>query len=455
MKNTLIKCLPLFIFFFLLSACSSDEEDLLKAAREGNSSKIEYLIRHDLDLNSRDQYGMTALHLLAMKGETHLVKLLIENGADPNSKNGIGMTPLFMAAENGNEELSILLISNGARINETDDAGRVPLHIAAQFGNNNIIKLFIANGADPERKNLAGKIPSAIAAENAHENTADLLVKIMADLQAAQTAVLNKDYFSAAKNYLNAGLVEKSTKYYILSLRNDDFSIKRKTIIALGKIGTDMALESLKENLPDSDSKTRKTINFILKRHGPEKLKILMVDSGESGRRTIDGILASVGIFTEYSQLNHLKNIPDIYTVIESTLGESEYVLDKLKIPLIKHSSTPPEYAINKNKLNKIRKNEKYDILLTTHSTWYELPIYQRNTFENPPLKMEVEYVYNIYIPALDEENFFTYKFHHEENSELGKEVEKKMARRKTASIWAGKESEVLENMKIYLNRFF
>lgn len=455
MKNPLLITFQFIIFIFLLSACSSSEEALLKAAKEGNLSKIEGLIIGDLDLNTKDHDGMTPLHLLARKGETQTVKLLLENGADPNSKNNTGMTPLFLVAENGNAELASLLISNGANTNEADEKGREPLHIAAQFGNDTIIKLFISNGSNPATMDLSGKIPSAIAAENGHETSADLLVKIMADIQAAQTAVLNRDYFNAANNYMHAGIVKMATENYILSLGIDDYTIKKKAIIALSKIGTDRALGSLKEIASRSDTETRTLTNFFLKRHGPEKLNILMLDSGESGRRAIDGYLASVGIITEYSQLCHLNNNLDLYVIIEKILGESSYVLQKLKIPPLKTASTPPEFLIDDNQMEKIRKNMKYDILFTTHSKWYEHTKYYRNSWDNPPLKMEIEYEYKIYIPALNEFNSFTYKFYHKETSELGKEAEQKSARKRTASIWVGKEVEIMEKIQTYLDSFF
>ena len=74
MKDSFFTCLFLFILIFALHACSSDEEDLLQAVRDENFSKVEYLIQRDLDFNAKDQYGMTALHILAMKGKTGLVK---------------------------------------------------------------------------------------------------------------------------------------------------------------------------------------------------------------------------------------------------------------------------------------------------------------------------------------------------------------------------------------------
>lgn len=55
---------------------------------------IEYLIRHDLDVNAQDQYGMTPLHYAMRSKNVAAATALLEAGADPNIPNIENVTPL-------------------------------------------------------------------------------------------------------------------------------------------------------------------------------------------------------------------------------------------------------------------------------------------------------------------------------------------------------------------------
>ena len=55
---------------------------------------IEYLIRHDLDVNAQDRYGMTPLHYAMRSKNVAAATALLEAGADPNIPNIENVTPL-------------------------------------------------------------------------------------------------------------------------------------------------------------------------------------------------------------------------------------------------------------------------------------------------------------------------------------------------------------------------
>lgn len=52
-------------------------------------------------MNAKDNSGNTALHVAAESGEEDVAKILIENGADVNFKNDFKETPLHIAAMYG------------------------------------------------------------------------------------------------------------------------------------------------------------------------------------------------------------------------------------------------------------------------------------------------------------------------------------------------------------------
>ena len=55
---------------------------------------IEYLIRHGLDVNAQDRYGMTPLHYAMRSKNVSAATALLEAGANPNIPNIENVTPL-------------------------------------------------------------------------------------------------------------------------------------------------------------------------------------------------------------------------------------------------------------------------------------------------------------------------------------------------------------------------
>ena len=81
------------------------------------------------DINTRNKYRQTPLHLAATGGHIEIVRLLLEKGADINARDIKG-TPLHWAASRGHLEVVRWLVENGADINARDEDGRTALHWA-------------------------------------------------------------------------------------------------------------------------------------------------------------------------------------------------------------------------------------------------------------------------------------------------------------------------------------
>ena len=70
------------------------------AAQHGHLSLVEYLVNQQVDINAKDNKGMTPLHWSAYNGHLSVVEYLVNKKADINAKNNHGKTPLRMVPKN-------------------------------------------------------------------------------------------------------------------------------------------------------------------------------------------------------------------------------------------------------------------------------------------------------------------------------------------------------------------
>jgi ankyrin repeat protein len=68
-----------------------------------------------LDINARDQFGLTALMRAAQVGHVDVVKLLLDKKAGMNTKTGKGMSALDNAVKGRHEEVAVLNQEHGAK----------------------------------------------------------------------------------------------------------------------------------------------------------------------------------------------------------------------------------------------------------------------------------------------------------------------------------------------------
>jgi len=79
---------------------------LIYACKQGKRGLVEYLVKHDVDINKENRYGETALLYSIKRGNEELVEYLVEHGADIDKENRYGETALFYACKRGNEGIS-------------------------------------------------------------------------------------------------------------------------------------------------------------------------------------------------------------------------------------------------------------------------------------------------------------------------------------------------------------
>jgi ankyrin repeat protein len=72
--------------------------DLEVWARSGKLAEVKRALIDGVDVNAKDEKGMTALHYAVLRAEIRVVNLLLVAGADIEAKSAAGETPIELAA---------------------------------------------------------------------------------------------------------------------------------------------------------------------------------------------------------------------------------------------------------------------------------------------------------------------------------------------------------------------
>lgn len=93
-------------------------ERLLAAAEAGDLAGVRAAMTEGADINTRGQWGDTALNLSAERGHADVVVYLIGEGADVENVGGADKTPMMNAAFAGHAAIVLQLLAAGARISD-------------------------------------------------------------------------------------------------------------------------------------------------------------------------------------------------------------------------------------------------------------------------------------------------------------------------------------------------
>ena len=146
---------------------------LLWAAATGREFLASLLLtgraKDNANIRSTNNRGKTALHLAAENHRTALVTLLLENGADPHARSDGGWTALHNAADRGHEDIASLLLEYGARVNATTSSGMTALHWCSRNGHLKVVELLLKQrGIRRNCKDSFDSTPMLGAAQNGH-----------------------------------------------------------------------------------------------------------------------------------------------------------------------------------------------------------------------------------------------------------------------------------------------
>ena len=155
------------------------------AVQKGDIDAVRQLIVEQVQVDTRNHYGKTSLHVAAEAGQAEIAELLIAGGAgiETRTSGGAGLyraTPLMLAVRSRHRKVAELLISAGADVNAREGSGLNPwsvLLFAVNSGDTSVAELLIENGADINiRSGQTRGTPLLRAARKGDRSMAELLI---------------------------------------------------------------------------------------------------------------------------------------------------------------------------------------------------------------------------------------------------------------------------------------
>jgi ankyrin repeat protein len=147
------------------------------AAKNDHKDVAEFLLANGADVNAKDSNGeFTPLDLaLSCYHYMDVVELLLAKGADVNTRSKQGLTPLEEAAMRSQKDAAGLLLAKGADVNAKDSKGNTPLLWALLMGQPDMAKLLVDANADVNARNDQGTTPLWLAQQRSYDKIVDIL----------------------------------------------------------------------------------------------------------------------------------------------------------------------------------------------------------------------------------------------------------------------------------------
>ena len=150
---------------------------LHEAARNGNYSICEMLIKHGASLNALNDENNSPLHLAIANGNMDVYKLLVYCGANVYTRGEQNMTNLHIATENGHLNLCKALIEiHRFDVHLKDVSGLTPLHYCCKNGNYNLFQFLKDVGSNTYLNTKTGQNCLHIAAKHGHFELCKILL---------------------------------------------------------------------------------------------------------------------------------------------------------------------------------------------------------------------------------------------------------------------------------------
>ena len=169
-----------------INSCNAKNETPLHFASWWRHFRIgKWLLHCGADVNFQWKDGKTPLHLLVQLGGDNLkfTWMLLKHNADINARDNRGITPVFEASKYRNPDLLQLLLDHNADVQVHDNKGVTPLHMAATKGCLKVVQILLKYNVDVNARDDQGTSPFLRASAHGNPQTLQLLLDHNADVQ--------------------------------------------------------------------------------------------------------------------------------------------------------------------------------------------------------------------------------------------------------------------------------
>ena len=165
--------------------------DIHQATLDGKIEKVERMVKQGVDINTRDVYGRTALHLAAAKNHNIDMQVLIDLGANINAQDNQDRTPLMYAAADGKQGAAVLLVSRLAEVNIQDVDGMTAYDWSLS-GDNTDLSRFLGLITETNKDRIKGDLKKR---EKQAERQSEIQSEKTSDKRNQQTVTQQRESF--------------------------------------------------------------------------------------------------------------------------------------------------------------------------------------------------------------------------------------------------------------------
>ncbi|KAG8442174.1 hypothetical protein GDO86_011104 [Hymenochirus boettgeri] len=199
-------------------------EELVKAAANGDSAKVEDLLkRQDVDVNGQCA-GHTAMQAASQNGHVDILKLLLKQNVDVEAEDKDGDRAVHHAAFGDEGSVIEVLHRGGADLNARNKRRQTPLHIAVNKGHLQVVKTLLDFGCHPSLQDSEGDTPLHDAISKKRDDILAVLLEAGADVTITNNNGFNALHHAALRGNPSAMrvLLSKLPRPWIVDEKKDD-----------------------------------------------------------------------------------------------------------------------------------------------------------------------------------------------------------------------------------------
>eukprot|EP00117_Sycon_ciliatum_P048111 scpid45080/ scgid34296/ Ankyrin repeat and KH domain-containing protein mask; Multiple ankyrin repeat single KH domain-containing protein len=145
--------------------------NLMRACHGSKVPQIRHCLDRGDDVDARNAFGQTALHIAVLRDNTLAVQMLIEGGCEVDAQDVFRWTPLMLACRRGMLTMVNTLLEQSADMQKVDIEGHTVLHTAILQGNTELLSCLLQFKVEAFRHAIVGSFsPLELAVACQHEH---------------------------------------------------------------------------------------------------------------------------------------------------------------------------------------------------------------------------------------------------------------------------------------------